>query len=87
MASRVAALFERAKHYIRTAIHTAIAGGEIPPQDAHEKTDELHDFITGLTMMARVNGTLEGLARDLKPGMFRIFGLTALAADHTKIKA
>lgn len=81
MAERIGGMFERAKHYLRNAIDGAIANGDIPPQNTHEKADELHDFITGLTMMARVNGTLDGLHRDLKNGMFRIFGLAEQDPD------
>lgn len=78
IALKVAQMFDKAKTYIRNAILIAVENGEIPPQNAHEKADELHDFITGLSMMARVNNSLEGLHRDLKPGMLRIFGLGAL---------
>lgn len=68
-------MFEVARKFLITAISNAIDAGDIPPMDADAKTKELHDFITGLMIMARVHNSLEGLERDLKPGLQRIFGL------------
>ncbi len=73
--AKVEELFESARGFIVTAIARAIEAGEIPPMDIDAKTRELHDFITGLMVMARVHNSLDGLERDLRPGLQRILGL------------
>ncbi|HEU4838277.1 MAG TPA: hypothetical protein VFS88_02580, partial [Micavibrio sp.] len=53
----------------------AIQNKEIPAVDVDSKAQEVHDFITGLMIMARIHNSLDGLERDLKPGLTRILGL------------
>lgn len=75
IAAKVEEMFDRCKSCLHTAITAAIESGEIPEQNARDKTEEVHDFITGLIMVARVHNSLDGLERDLKSGMKRILGI------------
>jgi len=75
IAEKIGEMFNRCKSYIHTAIERAMDAGIVPRGDANVKADEIHDFITGLMTMARVHNSLDGLERDLKPGMMRILGL------------
>jgi TetR/AcrR family transcriptional repressor of nem operon len=75
ISAKVEEMFDVARNFLVTAIANAVETGEIPPMDVEEKTKELHDFITGLMIMARVHNSLDGLERDLKPGLQRILGL------------
>lgn len=68
-------MFARARAYIVAAIRSAVDSGTIDAADPETKAMEVHDFITGLMMVARVHNSLDGLERDLKPGMRRILGL------------
>lgn len=77
--AKVEEMFEVARGFIIQAIETAVRNGEIPPTDVEAKTAELHDFITGLMIMSRVHNSLDGLERDLKNGMTRIFGLDQIS--------
>ncbi len=70
ISAKVQEMFGKYQQYLLEGVSKAFDG-----KDAEEKTRELHDFITGLMMMARINNTLDGLKHDLKPGMLRIFGL------------
>ena len=45
------------------------------PVDVDAKAQEVHDFITGLMIMARIHNSLDGLERDLRPGLMRILEL------------
>lgn len=70
-------MFDCCKKYILTSIKNASETGVIQTKDPLAKTEEIHDFVTGLMMMARIHNSLDGLERDLKPGIFRIVGLQA----------
>ena len=56
-------------------IRRAVEDGTIPSVDPDQKTEEVHDFITGLMIMARIHNSLDALERDLKPGLKRILGI------------
>lgn len=73
--NKVEEMFDRCKAYMRGVVEEACALQLIAPCDTDEKTEEIHDFITGLMIMARIHNSVDGLERDLKPGMFRILGL------------
>lgn len=75
--NKVSEMFCRCKNYIHRAIENAMKDGVIPVGDANAKSEEIHDFVTGLLMMARINNSLDGLERDLKSGIFHIAGLKA----------
>ena len=72
-------MFGRCRKHLYIAIKGAVEDGSIPPADPDEKTKEIHDFITGLMIMTRIHNSLEGLERDLKPGVMRILKLDSLA--------
>ncbi len=72
--------FRNCQDMISRAIQNAMNDGSIPQDDAEQKAREIYDFITGLKMMARVHNSLDGIERDLKPGMRRILGLP----EHNK---
>jgi TetR/AcrR family transcriptional repressor of nem operon len=74
IAAKVEEMFDNCKSYLYRAISTAVDRGVIVQQDAKAKTEEIHDFIMGQMMVARVHNSLDGLERDLKPGMKRILG-------------
>jgi TetR/AcrR family transcriptional regulator, transcriptional repressor for nem operon len=80
IAKKVEEMFARCREFLVTAVEGAIAAGVVPPGDAAAKTQELHDFITGLLIMSRIHNSLDGLERDLRPGLFRILGLDATPA-------
>ncbi len=73
--AKVEEMFGECRQYLQTAIKAAMEDGAIPRSDLNEKTREIHDFITGLMMMSRIHNSLDGLERDLKPGMMRILGI------------
>jgi len=75
IAAKASEMFGCCKNYIHSAVKDAVDSGVIPPADPLAKTEEIHDFFTGLMMMARIHNSLDGLERDLKPGIFRIVGL------------
>lgn len=72
---RVEDVFARVREMLKASIKDAMDKGIIPKADVDEKSREIHDFLTGLKMMARIHNSLDGLERDLKPGMRRILGL------------
>jgi TetR/AcrR family transcriptional regulator, transcriptional repressor for nem operon len=72
---KVLGMFEMTKGIMHAELRRAVEGKAIAPVDPEEKTAEMHDFITGLMIMARINNSLDGLERDLKGGMRRIMGL------------
>ncbi len=84
IAAKIQEMFAECKSYSIKAIAMAVEAGIIPPQDPEEKADELHDCVTGQMMMARVNNSLDGLERDLKPAIFRLFGLAQTKQTLTK---
>ncbi len=73
--ARVEEMFAQCRARLFTAVTAAMHTGEIPRGDANALTQEIHDFITGLMMVARVHNSLDGMERDLKSGMQRILGL------------
>jgi len=73
--ARVEEIFMRCREFLINAITRAVENKEISPFDPVAKAEEIHDFITGLMIMARIHNTLDGLERDLRPGMIRILGL------------
>jgi TetR/AcrR family transcriptional repressor of nem operon len=72
---RVEEIFTRCREIFIGAFQNAIRNKEIPAVDVDSKAQEVHDFITGLMVMARIHNSLDGLERDLKPGLTRILGL------------
>lgn len=81
--TKVCEMFDRCKSYIQYALADAMKAGLIPQVDIGEKAKEIHDFITGLMMMARIHNSLEGLERDLEPGLFHIVGLNQASIPDT----
>ncbi|PZO86852.1 MAG: TetR/AcrR family transcriptional regulator [Micavibrio aeruginosavorus] len=75
IAAKIEEMFDNCKGYIRAAIAKANANGTIHIPDVDAKTEEIHDFITELMIMARIHNNLDGLERDLRPGLIRILGL------------
>lgn len=82
--AKIEEMFGKCKHYIRNAIAASVKNGTIEPQDVDAKTEEIHDFITGLMMMARIHNNLDGLERDLKPGLMRILSIETAFSDQRK---
>jgi TetR/AcrR family transcriptional repressor of nem operon len=72
---KVEEMFGRIRNLMLGSIKSAIDAKIIPAADPASKTLEIHDFITGLMIMARIHNTLDGMERDLRPGMIRILGL------------
>lgn len=77
-------IFFKCRGYLTASIALACEQGKIPPCDAEEKSLEVHDFITGLMMMARVHNTLDGLERNLKPALMRILNFQHKTIDAIK---
>lgn len=73
--SKVEEIFLRCREFLVDAIKHAIDTKQIQPVDVDTKAQEVHDFLTGLMMMARIHNSLDGLERDLKPGLMRILEL------------
>jgi len=73
--ARVEEIFTRCREFLLNALTRAIETKEIKPVDVNAKAQEVHDFITGLMIMARIHNSLDGLERDLKPGLIRILSL------------
>jgi TetR/AcrR family transcriptional regulator, transcriptional repressor for nem operon len=73
--AKVEEMFNVCRKIFIGAINKAIHNKEIPAFDVDSKAEEVHDFITGLMVMARIHNSLDGLERDLKPGLLRILGL------------
>ncbi len=73
--AKVEEIFGRCREFLINAIRRAVEDKSIPVANAEEKAQEVHDFITGLMIMARIHNSLDGLERDLKPGMRRILGI------------
>lgn len=77
---RVEEIFSRCREFLLTALQRAIETKEIKPVDVNAKAEEVHDFITGLLVMARIHNSLDGLERDLKRGLLRKLGLEPYVA-------
>lgn len=73
--AKVEEIFARCSVIFMGAIKHAIATKQIGPVDVDAKAQEVNDFITGLMIMARIHNSLDGLERDLKPGLMRILEL------------
>lgn len=73
--AKVEEIFVRCREFLVTAIARAVETGQIKPVEANEKAGEIHDFITGLMIMARIHNSLDGLERDLRSGLMRILEL------------
>jgi TetR/AcrR family transcriptional repressor of nem operon len=82
--SKVEELFGRCRSYLGTAIKSANDAGIINVTDPASKTSEIHDFITGMMLMARVHNSLEGLERDLHKGILRLLGVPYETAKEQK---
>lgn len=72
---KVEDMFAHCRTVLQSAIERAVTEKIIPPCDAAQKSMEIHDFITGQMIMARIHNSLEGLERDLNAGMKRILGI------------
>lgn len=72
---KVEEIFARCRDFMVGAIRRAVEDGTIPSVDPDHKTEEIHDFITGLMIMARIHNSLDGLERDLGPGLKCILGM------------
>ena len=75
LSNKVGEMFSRCKFYMRKVMEDAARDGIIAHDAIDARTEEVHDFVTGLMMMARIHNSLDGLERDLKPGVARIVGL------------
>jgi TetR/AcrR family transcriptional repressor of nem operon len=75
---KVEEIFTRCQEFFLGAMTRAIENGEIKAFNIHDKSQEVHDFITGLMIMARIHNSLDGLERDLKSGLMRILELEPL---------
>lgn len=75
---KVEEIFTRCQEFFLSAMERAIENGEIRAFNIQEKSQEVHDFITGLMILARIHNSLDGLERDLKPGLMRILELEPL---------
>lgn len=75
--TKVEEIFARCREFLVDAIKHAIETRQIQPVNVDEKAQEVHDFLTGLMIMARIHNSLDGLERDLKPGLIRILELEA----------
>ncbi len=83
--AKVEEMFNVCREIFIGAINKAIQNKEIPAFDVDSKAEEAHDFITGLMIMARIHNSLDGLERDLKPGLLRILGLEAPSSIQQKV--
>lgn len=84
--TKVEEIFIRCREFLLNAITRGVETGEIRPVNPDKKAQETHDFITGLMIMARIHNSLEGLERDLKPGLLRILELeTSKPAELARI--
>ena len=75
IAEKAEEIFSQCRSYLTAAIATAVNDGVIPPCDPETKSLEVHDFITGLMMMARIHNNIDSLEHTLKPGLIRILNL------------
>lgn len=75
---KVEEMFTRCREFFLNAITHAIETKQIQPLDIAAKSEEVHDFITGLMIMARIHNSLDGLERDLRPGLLRILELESV---------
>lgn len=69
-------MFGKCRAYMTRAIASAVDSGDIPPCDPEQKSMEIHDYITGLLMMARIHNSLDNLEKNLEIGMVRILNLS-----------
>lgn len=75
ISNKVEEMFSKCCQIISRSFEIAMKQGAMPPSDPLQKSMEVHDFISGLMMMARVHNSTEGLERNLKPGLYNILGL------------
>ncbi len=75
ISNKVEEMFSKCCMIIAQSFEIAIKQGTMPLSDPLQKSMEVHDFISGLMMMARVHNSTDGLERNLKPGLYHILGL------------
>lgn len=72
---RVEEYFGKFYTFFTGPIEQAMNNKEIPHGNPAEKAQEMMDFMTGLMLVSRIHNSLDGLERDLKPGLKRILGI------------
>ncbi len=85
ISEKICEMFSRCKCFMRQVLQQAAGEGLIREDEIDNKTEEVHDFVTGQMMMARIHNSLDGLERDLKPGVARILGVPYPEIDQKEI--
>lgn len=74
--SKVEEIFARKKKYLECTLRDLVSDKILPENtDIKSKANELHNYIMGQVMMARILNSLEPLEYDLKSGLFQIAGI------------
>lgn len=66
-------IFHRQEHILVKTLEDIVSIGMLPPDtDLIAKATEIHTFIMGQVMMARIQNDLTNLKNDMRAGLFRI---------------
>lgn len=77
-------IFRRYLRYYESTIRDLVAEGLLPDDtDITARAEEVTSYICGQVMMARVQNSLEPLARDLKVGLFRLLGIDSKVLEES----
>ncbi len=70
-------IFRRQEHYYIKTLQEMVDAGQLHKDtNLTAKAFEIHTFIVGQVMMARIQNDLVALKHDLKSGLFRVLNLT-----------
>lgn len=83
--AKVDEIFMRFEKYCIKALEDLCEEGLLPPDtDIKAKSEEIYTYLMGQKVMARIHNSLEGLKRDLKPGLLRVIDINPVQKDITK---
>ena len=73
------------QEYYKTALRDMIAEGSLPQgTNVESKADQIHTFVIGQMMMARIRNSSLPLKRDMRSGLFLLIGIQDIEIDGVK---
>lgn len=77
-------IFERQRHVLIPTLQEMIDTGQLPQEpDSAAKASQVLAFIMGQMMMARIQNSLAGLEKNIKPGLFQVLGINKQPPNKT----
>lgn len=81
---KVEEIFTHHKKYLESTLRDMVSEKILTDKiDIKSKTNEIHNYVMGQVMVARILNSLEPLEANLKSGIFRIIGIKAETLEIT----